>query len=216
LDDPDGDLLQRAYEGDEGAFRALYERHRRPLFRFTYRMLGAAPVSEDVVHECFLVLLTHRGRFDPSRGSLRTFLCAVARNLSFKQLRRRGVETATDDVPEPEPAEVPEAPAPLRQLLEGERTAAVQEAVSALPPLQREVLILFEYEGHSLAEVGEIVSADVGTVKARLHRARERLRRTLAPWLKTPPTGAGTAERPAARTAGHTGLVRARAVERMA
>jgi RNA polymerase sigma-70 factor, ECF subfamily len=184
MDDPDGELLRRAYDGDEGAFLGLYERHRRPLFRFSYRMLGSAPVAEDLVHECFLVLLTHRSRFDPGRASLRTFLCAIARNLAFKQLRRRGVETATDDLSEVAAPEWPsDPPGPLRQLLEGERSAAVQEAVALLPPLQREVLILFEYEDHSLAEVAEIVAADVGTVKARLHRARERLRKVLAPWL---------------------------------
>jgi RNA polymerase sigma-70 factor, ECF subfamily len=183
MDDPDGDLLQRANAGDETAFYALYERHRRPIFRFGYRMLGSVPVAEDLVHECFLVLLQHPGRFDPSRASLRTFLGAVARNLAFKQLRRRGVETATDDLPDrPEP-ESRDGAAPLGRLLEGERSSAVQDAVGSLPPLQREVLVLFEYEGLSLAEVAEVVEADVGTVKARLHRARERLRRQLAPWL---------------------------------
>jgi RNA polymerase sigma-70 factor (ECF subfamily) len=142
----------------------------------------------------------------------------VARNISFKQLRRRGVVTATDDVPEPVPAATPEAPGPLRELLSSERTAAVQTAVGALPPLQREVLILFEYEGHSLAEIAEIVGADVGTVKARLHRARERLRRTLAPWLSSPPAGDGTPApvAPARGTAGDPVMARARAVERMA
>jgi RNA polymerase sigma-70 factor (ECF subfamily) len=88
----------------------------------------------------------------------------------------------TDELPEPI-APVDETPAPLRRLLEGERSAAVQEAVASLPPLQREALILFEYEGESLAEIARIVGADTGTVKARLHRARERLRRALAPWL---------------------------------
>src|SRR5262249_27229022 len=151
-------------------------------FRFAYRMLGSVPLAEDVVHECFLVILTHPMRFDPARGSLRTFLCAVARNLSFKQLRRRGQETLADELPDAEEAPPSEAPEPLRRLLEGERSTAVQEAVESLPPLQREVLVLFEYEGDSLAEIAQIVGTDTGTVKARLHRARARLRRTLAPW----------------------------------
>jgi RNA polymerase sigma-70 factor (ECF subfamily) len=185
MGDPDGELLQRAYAGDEGAFIDLYERHRRPLFRFIYRMLGSVPVAEDVTHECFLVLLTHRGRFDPSRASLRTFLCAVGRNLSLKQLRKRGLETLVDELPEPRENEPGVSAPPLARLIDGERQAAVQEAVASLPPLQREVLILFEYEEQSLADIAQIVEADVGTVKARLHRARERLRRTLAPFMAT-------------------------------
>jgi RNA polymerase sigma-70 factor (ECF subfamily) len=134
-------------------------------------MLGSVPAAEDVVHECFLVILTHPMRFDPARGSLRTFLCAVARNLSLKQLRRRGQETLADEVPEAEPPPPSAAAEPLGRLLEGERSAAVREAVASLPPLQREVLVLFEYEGESLAEIAQIVGADTGTVKARLHRA---------------------------------------------
>jgi RNA polymerase sigma-70 factor (ECF subfamily) len=212
MDDSDGGLLERVQAGDEGAFLLVYERHRRPLFRFAYRMLGSVAVAEDVVHECFLVILTHPMRFDPARGSLRTFLCAVARNLSFKQLRRRGQETLTDEPPDVEEAAA-EAPEPLRRLLEGERCHAVQEAVTALPPLQREVLILFEYEGESLAGIAQIVGADTGTVKARLHRARERLRRTLAPLLATGATQAGAAT-PALPADG--GLPPRRTLEKMA
>jgi RNA polymerase sigma-70 factor, ECF subfamily len=185
MPDPDAELLQRTYAGDEDAFVDLYERHRRPLFRFVYRMLGSAAVAEDLTHECFLVLLTQRDRFDPTRGPLRPFLWGVARNLALKQLRRRGVEVV--EVSEEGDLEEQETPGPLGRLLENERCAAVQEAVASLPPLQREVLILFEYEGQSLAEIAALVVADTGTVKARLHRARERLRRALAPWLSAVP-----------------------------
>lgn len=210
MDDSDRGLLERIHAGDEDAFLLLYERHRRPVFRFAYRMVGAVPVAEDVVQECFLVILTHPMRFDPARASLRTFLCAIARNLSLKQLRKRGQETLTDEVPEPAEAAAADA-GPLRQLMEGERSTAVQDAVGALPPLQREVIVLFEYEGHSLAEIAEIVAADTGTVKARLHRARERLRRQLAPLLATPAQGRATAAAPAGRD-----RPRSRPVEKMA
>jgi RNA polymerase sigma-70 factor (ECF subfamily) len=60
--------------------------------------------------------------------------------------------------------------------------------VRALPPLQREVVILVEYEGLTLAEVARAVDAEVGTVKSRLHRARENLRRALAPLQNRQPT----------------------------
>ena len=61
----------------------------------------------------------------------------------------------------------------------------VQEAVSSLPPLQREALVLFEYEGLALSEIASMIGTDVGAVKSRLHRARERLRNTLGPYLNT-------------------------------
>lgn len=72
---------------------------------------------------------------------------------------------------------------PLRQLLDDELSLKVKEAVSSLPPLQREALILFEYEGLALNEIAGLVGTDVGAVKSRLHRARERLRNALRPYL---------------------------------
>jgi RNA polymerase sigma-70 factor (ECF subfamily) len=68
---------------------------------------------------------------------------------------------------------------PLEALLEEERVRIVREAVSSLPPLHREVLILVEYEELDLATVAEVVGAEVGTVKVRLHRARRKLRAAL-------------------------------------
>ena len=76
---------------------------------------------------------------------------------------------------------------PLRRLLDEELAAKVQEAVSSLPPLQREALVLFEYEGLPLSEIANVVGTDVGAVKSRLHRARERLRNSLAQYLNSSP-----------------------------
>lgn len=72
---------------------------------------------------------------------------------------------------------------PLRRLLDDELALKVQEAVFSLPPLQREALVLFEYEGMTLAEIADMVGTDVGAIKSRLHRARERLRNVLRPYL---------------------------------
>jgi RNA polymerase sigma-70 factor (ECF subfamily) len=170
-------LLGRARDGEERAFLLLYERHRDPVFRFAYRMLGSIEGAEDVVHDCFVGLMTQTLRFDPLRASLRTYLCGIARHLSFKRLRAERRETPAESIPEMETSTDPSA---LRGLLDGEVATEVRTAVSALAPLQREVVILVEYEGLSLAEVSEIVGAEVGTVKARLHRARETLRHRLA------------------------------------
>ena len=177
-------LLKRASRGDEAAFLLLYERHRDAVFRFAYRMLGSVALAEDVAHDCFLSLIRQPGRFDPSRAvQLRTYLYAAARNLAMKHFRRQGHEAAVDELAE-EPR-APEAVEPLRQLLDEELSSQVRRAIEALPPLQREALILFEYEELRLAEIAEIVGADIGTVKARLSRARHRLRRSLAPYFRS-------------------------------
>jgi RNA polymerase sigma-70 factor (ECF subfamily) len=176
-------LLNRASRGDEAAFLLLYERHRDAVFRFAYRLLGAAGLAEDITHDCFLSLLKQPGRFDPSRAALRTYLLAAARNLSSKHFRSTGSEVTVEDLTEE--LRLPEGAEPLRQLLDEELSGEVRKAVEDLPPLQREALILFEYEELSLAEIAEIVGADVGAVKARLHRARQRLKRVLAPYLNS-------------------------------
>ena len=74
---------------------------------------------------------------------------------------------------------------PLSRLLDDELSVKVREAVSSLPPLQREALVLFEYEGLRLSEVASIIGTDVGAVKSRLYRAREALRNILRPYLDT-------------------------------
>jgi RNA polymerase sigma-70 factor (ECF subfamily) len=177
-------LLEQAASGDETAFAVIYERHRGLVFRFAYRLSQSREMAEEITHDCFLSLIKEPKRFktQEQRASLRTYLCAAARNLTFKRLRRSGAETAIDDFSEQLAAA--EAQEPLRLLLDAEISEAVRKAVGELPPLQREALILFEYEELSLAEIAEVAGADVGTVKSRLHRARQRLRILLAPYFK--------------------------------
>jgi RNA polymerase sigma factor (sigma-70 family) len=103
---------------------------------------------------------------------MRVFLLGVARRIVQRRWR---TESRFDPISEDE-----RAVEPLD--LEGlELAEAVAASVQSLPPLQREALILAEYEGFKLHEIAEAVEAEVGAVKARLHRARENLRKTLAP-----------------------------------
>jgi RNA polymerase sigma-70 factor (ECF subfamily) len=167
-------LLEEAANGNTAAFQILYERYRSPIFRFAYRLLGSVEAAEDVAHDCFLGLIKEPGRFDPSRASLRTYLYAAARNQAAKRYQSFGRETALEElVEEPQSAD---RQGPMAQVLDGELASAVERAIASLPPLQREALVLFEYENLSLAEIAAVVGADSGTVKSRLFRARERLR----------------------------------------
>lgn len=193
----EAELLQRAARGDEAAFLLLYERHRTPVFRFACRMLGSAPPAEDVTQECFLSVLRRPEAFQPQRASLRTYLCAIARHLALKLLHKRGQETVLDDPEDGAARELkdPKARDPLQDLIGDEAAVAVRRAVEDLPPLQREALVLFEYQELSLVDIAAVCEVDVGTVKSRLHRARERLRRTLAPFLAGGPRPAEDAGR---------------------
>lgn len=173
-------LLKRAGNGEQAAFLELYERHRQPVFRFAYRLLGSVELAEDITHDCFVSLIRKPDNFRSERGSLRTYLFAAARNLALKHFRGSGREASLDDLED----ETDYATAqPLGRLLNEELSIQVREAVLALPPLQREALVLFEYEGLSLNEIAQVTDSEVGAVKGRLFRARERLRSALRPYL---------------------------------
>jgi RNA polymerase sigma-70 factor (ECF subfamily) len=178
-DDPDTQLLAQAAAGDAAAFRRLFEQHAPALFRIAWRLTGAVDAAEDVVQDCFLRLVRHPGRFDARRATLRQYLYGMARNLVRQRWQAEGRLIAIDDLALDDPA------APLSDTaLEAELSGAVQSAVQSLPPLQREAVVLFEFEGLSLEEVAAATGCDAGAVKSRLFRARERLRRVLAPYGK--------------------------------
>jgi RNA polymerase sigma-70 factor (ECF subfamily) len=177
---PDAELLAATACGDEAAFIEIYRRHRDRVHRFAYRMTGSAELAQDVTHSCFASLLQAPRRYDSRKASLATYLCSAARNQCLRHARRSWRE---------QPAAMPELrpsrePGPLDRLLGDEKSRAVQAAVSALAPLHREVLILAEYEELELATIAEIVGAEVGAVKVRLHRARRKLRTALAGYLE--------------------------------
>ena len=175
-------LLEEAANGRTEAFQILYERYRDPIFRFAYRLLGSVEAAEDVAHDCFLGLIKEPGRFDSTRASLRTYLYAAARNQAAKRYQAFGRESALEEL-----AVEPRSPdhhQPIRQVLDDELALEVQNAIASLPPLQREALVLFEYEDLSLAEIGAIVGADSNTVKARLFRARDKLRGRLGKYFR--------------------------------
>jgi RNA polymerase sigma-70 factor (ECF subfamily) len=156
----------------EREIRAAFHEHGNPLYRFAWRMTNSSAAADDIVQDVFLSVLRYPERFDPNRGPLRSFLFAVARNLALKKLR----DENRWDVLEEEQfiAE------PINIML-GDTALIVEAAIKTLPPLQREVLVLAEYEELSLEEIARTVESEVGTVKARLYRARENLRRMLAP-----------------------------------
>ncbi len=131
-------LLLATLDGDEGAFVLIYERHRDRVFRFAYRMTGSPETARDVTHSAFVSLLQAPGRYDATRAGLGTYLCAAARNLSLRHASRAwrerplssalGLRSTGEASPE-------------QGLLVEERARLVRDAVQALAPLHREVLI---------------------------------------------------------------------------
>jgi RNA polymerase sigma-70 factor (ECF subfamily) len=172
----DEELLQATAAGDEEAFVEIYRRYRDRVYRFACRMTGSADAARDVTHTCFASLLGSPSRYDGRRAGLGTYLCTAARNQSLRHASRAWRERPAGTSPDLRPGK---GPGPLERVLEAEKARIVREALSRLAPLHREVLILAEYEELDLAAIAQIVGAEVGAVKVRLHRARKKLRAAL-------------------------------------
>jgi RNA polymerase sigma-70 factor (ECF subfamily) len=156
----------------EAEFQAAFDEHKDAVYRLAWRMCGSTRAAEDITQEVFMALLRDPDRFDPVRGRLRAFLLGIARNVALKHWRaEHRFEPLDGNGAVIEPFDIER----------GEIGEIVGRAVRALPPLQREVVILAEYEGLTLSEIAHAVDANIGTVKSRLHRARENLRRILEP-----------------------------------
>ncbi len=162
----------------EVAFMLLFDRHREVIFRVAYRLTNSATAAEDITQECFLGLLDAPGRFDPAKGTLRTYLYGAVRNHARRYHGLRDCDVDLEGTEADETAEV------FQMFLRQEQSQVIQQAVSTLPLQQREALILFQYEELPLEEVAVILGIEVGAVKSRLHRARARLKRILTPYFQ--------------------------------
>ena len=156
-------------------FREAFHRHKDVVHRFAYRMTGSPSAAEDLVQDCFMTLWKKPEAYDPQRGALRSFLLGITRNLALKRWRAERPHEPLDD-------EFFSTP-PL-DLAHKQRAESVKQAVLLLPPLQREALILAEYEDLSLDEIVAATGAELAAVKSRLHRARQNLRKILEPLLE--------------------------------
>ena len=179
-------MIERAVEGDAEAFGEIYFKLRDAIYGFSLRMLNENAIAEDVTQEVFMFFIKHPEKFDASRGTLFSFLCGVARNKVFNYLKKSGtrLETNNFETEDFENLSNGNGRTPLKELLDKEFSAKVEESVAKLSPFQREVLILREMQDFSYEEIAEITESEIGVVKSRLYRARRALANELAPYLK--------------------------------
>jgi len=171
----DEELLQRMNAGDENAFTLLYRRRQGAVYRFALQMCGSATVAEDVTQEVFLVLIREPQSFDPSRGSLSAYLYGIARNFVLRQHGQgRPHDPITEDEGEGDthgPDRLIAPDNPLGDLARHEEIESVRQAILALAPHYREVVLLCDIHELSYAEAAGVLGCPLGTVRSRLHRA---------------------------------------------
>ena len=167
----DAELLVRCNGGDRAAFDRLIRRWDARVLNLAWRLTADAEEAKDVRQTVFLRLLSGGAAFD-GRARFETWLVRVVINEVRDRARADGARRRRHErLDEPPPD-----PAPWESLARAERDRRVARAVRALPPDEREVLVLRHWQGLSFPQVADVVGAPVTTVKSRAARALERLR----------------------------------------
>jgi RNA polymerase sigma-70 factor (ECF subfamily) len=173
----DAELGRRVAANDEPALAELYRRHGGPCFALARRVLADRGLAEEVVQEVFLRLWRAPERFDPERGSMRSFLFAQVHGRSVDLLR---AETARRAREERDAFRSPTVDDDLERavadLTEGE---AVRRALASLSDAEREAIELAYFGGHTYREVAVLLEQPEGTVKSRIRSGMLRLRAAL-------------------------------------
>ena len=140
------------------------------MFRFSVRMLGNEQDARDVAQDTLVKVLRSLDQYDPTR-SFATWVFGIARNTCIDEHRRRR-RRAWD-----EPGEVVDTrPSPLSEVSRAERADRVIGALQQLPPMYREILVLYHFEHLKYVEIAEALDVPLGTVMNRIFRARKKLR----------------------------------------
>ncbi len=181
----DAMLVVRLRAGDGAAFEALFRRHYTGLFRFAWRLTGAAADAEEVVQDVFVAIWAQRATWAPT-ASVSGYLYAAVRNRVQKAVRHarveeRYAEQVGDAQTEPSAARV--APAADHAHGAAELRAAVHRTLAALPERCRLTFLLNREQGLSYAQVAEALGVSVKTVETQIARALVVLRRELGDWM---------------------------------
>ena len=168
----DGDLVRRFRGGDREAFAALYGLHFPTVFRFAFYMTADRQIAGELTQDVFVWLVHHHRQFDAERGDLGAFLCGVGRMLLRQRQRAERRWLPLDEA-----AAV--SPAFAGGLEREQEAAALRQAIAALPERYREAVVLCDLEGKTYEQAAAVLECALGTVRSRLHRARELLARKI-------------------------------------
>ena len=187
----DSQIVQCFLDGEERAFTELVRRYDKRLQNFVFRTIGDRERAEDLIQETFVRVFRHLHRFDQSR-KFSTWVYTIAGNLAKNELRNRSRnplvlfqslvknwEADSRPLEWEDPKTRPDDLYRRRFLRE-----KVSEAVALLPEHHRVVFVLRELHAKSYEEIAEITGCNLGTVKSRLNRARNKFARIIAPMIE--------------------------------
>ena len=175
----DAQLAERVKTGDTEALGLLYDRNSSLALAVAQRMVGDRSTAEDLVHDAFVAVWQKIGRFDSSRGTVRSWVLTIVRNRAIDRMRSSRVRLETDD-----PDEMPSLSTghdPTADEAGGNISAAqLRLAIEQLPREQREAVELAYFGGRTYREIATITGVPQGTANGRLRLALGKLREALA------------------------------------
>ncbi len=181
---PDIELIKRALEGDQQAYYEILKRYRAPIYNLLYRMVRNKIDTEDLVQEAFIKAFSSLSSFNDDYA-FSTWLYKIAINNCIDYFRKKKLKTLPIDRPIESKdgdikRELPDASyRPDKNLLSKEKDELIENAIQNLPEKYRTAIILRHHEDKSYEEISEIMNIPLGTVKARIFRAREMLKKEL-------------------------------------
>ena len=167
--DEDCACIARCLDGESAAFQPLVEKYHPPLFRMAVRMLGDREEARDAIQNAFLKAYQALGRYDASQKFF-TWIYRIAVNECLNVIRARRTTVPLEQM---EPAAQATEPGDPAERAENRRR--IREALMALPPEQREVIVLRHFGGMTYAQVAQTLGVPEKTVKSRLFGARQKL-----------------------------------------
>lgn len=182
----DTDIIRQCVEGDIEAFSGIVDKYKKKVYGIAYGITNNCDCAEEISQEVFIRVYRSLSGFR-GQSAFSTWLYRITVNCSINHIKRlgRSPEVYLDDIPPPAAMRAlsTEREAPDARLMEKEFRTAFAGALSALNPKHRTAFALHEIEGLSIEAIAEITGARKGTVKSRLHYAREKMRRMLSSHL---------------------------------
>lgn len=172
-------MLLAGFEArDPEASRAFVLRFQRAVFGVAVAVTGDLGLAEDVAQECFVRALVHAEQYDPGRGTLRSWLTTITRNLAVDALRARHAHPVDQQGLELVMAAIVEGPEP--HALPYEASEQLRRALAGLPTAQARAAVLTAVHGFTAAELAEREAIPLGTAKSRIRAALTKLRDTMS------------------------------------